>query len=391
MATEWREHPLGDLVESFDPLRVPVKEADRRPGPYPYYGASGVVDQVDEFLFDGEYLLIAEDGENLRTRNTPVAFMARGKFWVNNHAHIVRGNSEADTRFLMYAIAASDISGYLTGSTMPKLTQGNLNRIPLRVPPVREQRSIAHILGTLDDKIELNQRMSETLEAMARALFKPWLDAQPQDRVPVAELVAEGVLEIGDGYRAKNDELAFPGLPFIRAGDLQRGIRTQGADVLRQASVDRAGSKVSRSGDVAFTSKGTIGRFARVSRQTPQCVYSPQVCYWRSLDSAALHPAVLYAWMTSEDLASQIAAVSGQTDMAPYVSLSDQRRMEIPRFSTSQDVIGQRLEALFSRQDDANAESQIIASIRDALLPGLITGELRPAALSGRTSHLARG
>ncbi|MBK7201585.1 restriction endonuclease subunit S, partial [Candidatus Amarolinea dominans] len=148
--------------------------ADRRTGPYPYYGASGIVDYVDSFLFDGEYLLIAEDGENLRTRNTPVAFLASGRFWVNNHAHIVRGNSEADTRFLMYALTGADISGYLTGSTMPKLTQGNMNRIPILTPPLSEQRAIAHILGTLDDKIELNRRMNETLEAMARALFKSW-------------------------------------------------------------------------------------------------------------------------------------------------------------------------------------------------------------------------
>src|SRR5712692_5249921 len=108
MAGEWTERPLGELTENLDGCRVPVKGADRQSGPFPYYGASGIVDHVDDYLFDGEYLLIAEDGENLRTRTTPVAFLARGKFWVNNHAHIVRGNAEADTRFLMYALQAAD-------------------------------------------------------------------------------------------------------------------------------------------------------------------------------------------------------------------------------------------------------------------------------------------
>ena len=88
----WEIVPLGELTDNFDAARVPVKRADRRPGPYPYYGASGIVDSVSDYLFDGEYLLIAEDGENLRTRNTPIASLANGKFWVNNHAHIVRGN-----------------------------------------------------------------------------------------------------------------------------------------------------------------------------------------------------------------------------------------------------------------------------------------------------------
>ena len=171
---------LGELTDNFDAIRVPVKQGDRRPGPYPYYGASGVVDHVNGFLFDGQYLLIAEDGENLKTRTKPIAFLANGKFWINNHAHIVRGNSNADTRFLMYALAGLDINGYLTGSTRPKLTQGNMNRIELLIPPLPEQRAIAHVLGTLDDKIELNRRMNETLEEMARALFKSWfVDFEP--------------------------------------------------------------------------------------------------------------------------------------------------------------------------------------------------------------------
>ncbi len=163
---------LGELTENFEARRIPVKQRDRQYGPYPYFGASGIVDYVDGFLFDGEYLLIAEDGENLRTRSSPIALLGNGKFWVNNHAHIVRGNKNANTRFLIYALSQLDISGYLTGSTMPKLTQENMNRIPLLTPPLPEQRAIVHVLGSLDDKIELNRRMCETPEAMARALFR---------------------------------------------------------------------------------------------------------------------------------------------------------------------------------------------------------------------------
>ena len=159
MAGEWQmqPQPLGELTINHDGKRRPVKGADRKLGPYPYYGASGIVDYVDEYLIDGDYLLIAEDGENLRTRQTPIAFMARGKSWVNNHAHIVTGNDKADTLFLMYALQATDISGYLTGAVMPKLTQGNLNKIQITCPSIDEQHAIAYILGTLDDKIELNR------------------------------------------------------------------------------------------------------------------------------------------------------------------------------------------------------------------------------------------
>lgn len=289
--------------------------------------------------------------------------------------------AKLDNRYLKYYFDSYGFQQVLqswagAGSTRAYIGITDQLRLPILLPPPAQQRAIAHVLGTLDDKIELNRRMSETLESMARALFRSWLDQERPSRVPVAELISDGVLELGDGYRAKNTELGSPGLPFIRAGDLQGGIHTKGAELLRQASVNKAGSKVSRVGDVAFTSKGTIGRFARVSRHTARCVYSPQVCYWRSLDAKALHPAVLYAWMTSEDLASQILAVAGQTDMALYVSLTDQRRMEMPRLPASHLLIGRQLEPLFERQDEAGAESLVLAHTRDALLPRLISGML---------------
>ena len=201
---DWPLVPLGELTENLDGRRVPVKENDRKPGPYPYYGASGIVDRVDGYLFDGEYLLIGEDGENLRTRQTPIAFMATGKFWVNNHAHIVRGNHRADTRYLSYVLSQTDISGYLTGSTMPKLTQGNLNRLPVIAPPLAEQKAIAAVLGALDDKIELNRRMNATLEAMARALFQSWfIDFDPVranlDRNQPSPAASRHPLPLGEG------------------------------------------------------------------------------------------------------------------------------------------------------------------------------------------------
>ena len=165
---------LGEMSVNHDARRVPVKAADRKSGPYPYYGAQGIVDYVDDYIFDGVFLLVAEDGENLRSRNEDIAFMASGKFWVNNHAHILRASSDAATRFLKYAVNSSDISGYITGSTIPKLSQRSLHSILIPCPPDAAQEEIVSLLGALDDKIDLNFRMNDTLEAMARAIFKDW-------------------------------------------------------------------------------------------------------------------------------------------------------------------------------------------------------------------------
>ncbi|WP_336625641.1 MULTISPECIES: restriction endonuclease subunit S [unclassified Microbacterium] len=171
-STERIRSRLGDLTVSQDSRRRPVKSTERNPGPYPYYGASGIVDYVDSFIFEGLHLLIAEDGENLRSRNTPVAFLADGQFWVNNHAHVLQGNSLSDTRYLAYAVEQLDLSGYLTGSTQPKLTKGALDSVMLDVPPLAEQQAIAEVLGALDDKIAANTALTSTTWDLMETEFR---------------------------------------------------------------------------------------------------------------------------------------------------------------------------------------------------------------------------
>ncbi len=134
---------------------------------------------------------------------------------------------------------------------------------------------------------------------------------------------------IGDGYRAKNEELGSTGLPFARAGNIRDGFEFSATDRFPEHNLHRVGDKVSQPGDVVFTSKGTVGRFAFVQAQTPRFVYSPQLCFWRSLCHDTVYPPFLYYWMCGSEFSLQYKAVSGQTDMAEYVSLSDQRKMQI--------------------------------------------------------------
>jgi type I restriction enzyme, S subunit len=303
---------------------------------------------------------------------------------VNQHVAIIRPDQDKlDPRFLRYFLVSPEMQTKLlswagSGGTRNALTKAMIESFDIIAPEnIHEQRAIAHILGALDDKIKLNRRMSATLETMARALFTSWLETIEPARTRVEDLIREGTLEIGDGYRAKNSELEPPGLPFMRAGQLRNGFDIAGADILCQESIVKAKNKVSRIGDVAFTSKGTIGRFARVGKHTPIFVYSPQICYWRSLAHNTIDPTILYCWMQSEDLKKQIDAVAGQTDMAPYVSLSDQRRMEVPVFPETQGKLAATLRPLLNRQSTAQSEVETLAVVRDALLPKLISGELR--------------
>ena len=148
-------------------------------------------------------------------------------------------------------------------------------------------------------------------------------------RRDVRDLMRDGVLVIGDGYRAKNSELAGSGLPFARAGNIADGFRFSGTDRLPEDCLHRVGDKTSRPGDVVFTSKGTVGRFAFVRKDTEHFVYSPQLCFWRLLDREVIDPYFLYCWIRGREFFDQFKGVAGQTDMAEYVSLTDQRRMFI--------------------------------------------------------------
>ncbi len=147
--------------------------------------------------------------------------------------------------------------------------------------------------------------------------------------VLLGELIDRGQLIVNDGYRAKNSELGDEGLPFARAGNVRDGFHLADADRLASENVGRAGAKVSESDDVVFTSKGTVGRFAFVRGDTPRFAYSPQLCFWRVVDRSSIDPGFLFAWIRGPQCALQFKGLKGQTDMADYISLRDQRTISM--------------------------------------------------------------
>ena len=130
----WQMQRFDSLCENLDGKRRPITSTDRIEGPYPYYGASGIVDFVADYIFDEDILLISEDGANLLARSTPIAFSVSGKVWVNNHAHVVRFSNFALQKYIEYYFAMISIEDYVTGSTQPKLNQAKLNGMMIPIP-----------------------------------------------------------------------------------------------------------------------------------------------------------------------------------------------------------------------------------------------------------------
>ncbi len=158
----WAWVPFGEIMISRDSERIPVSKDERttRAKLYDYYGASGVIDKIDSYLFDKPLLLIGEDGANLINRSTPIAFIARGLYWVNNHAHVLDGISEGFLRFIELYINAIDLKPYVTGTAQPKMNQAKMNSIPIALPSESEQH---RIVTKVDELMALVDRLKADL------------------------------------------------------------------------------------------------------------------------------------------------------------------------------------------------------------------------------------
>lgn len=172
----WAEKTIEQISTNFDSKRVPITKSVRSGGKYPYYGASGIVDYVADYIFEGDTLLISEDGANLLARSTPIAFPASGKYWVNNHAHILRFENMATQQFVQHYFESIKLDEYITGAAQPKLNQGALNSIPIPIPTsVEKQRELVEVLVILSTETlrleSIYQRKLAALDALKKSLL----------------------------------------------------------------------------------------------------------------------------------------------------------------------------------------------------------------------------
>lgn len=178
----WYVGNLTKVVEILDFKRIPLQQSQRSEmkGSIPYYGASGIIDSVNDYIFDDELVLIGEDGENVISRNLPLAFRVSGKCWVNNHAHVVKPKNTYDIDYLTYYLEYQDYTSLVTGSAQPKITQEALANLKVYFPNYDQQQKIAKILNTVDNLIDktlaLIDKYSAIKQGMMTDLFSRGID-----------------------------------------------------------------------------------------------------------------------------------------------------------------------------------------------------------------------
>ncbi|MFL5629214.1 MAG: restriction endonuclease subunit S [Ktedonobacteraceae bacterium] len=174
---DWEVKKLGEVADFLDGRRRPINERDRANmrGEYPYYGASGVVDYVNDYIFDEELILLGEDGENILSRNCKLAFRVSGKIWVNNHAHVLRPKANTDASFLTEYLESLDYEQYNTGTAQPKLNKRVCSEITVFLPSLTEQRAIATVLSDMDAEIAALEQKRDKTRALKQGMMQELL------------------------------------------------------------------------------------------------------------------------------------------------------------------------------------------------------------------------
>ncbi|KAA3886428.1 hypothetical protein F3F32_21470 [Bacteroides ovatus] len=383
---EFKKYKFGDIVNILDSKRIPLSATQRenRKGIYPYYGAQGIIDYIDDYIFDGTYLLIAEDGENLKSQKNNIAQIAIGKYWVNNHAHIVESNGSCDIRYICYLLNKIDISGYITGSAQPKLNQANLQSIELSLPSLTVQKRIADYIDLFDSKISLNRRINDNLEQQAQALFKSWFVEKPNPQWTKGSL--SDIASFVGGYSYKGDELvdsSNTGMATIKNYNRSGGFKTDGfkainpSDKVKNAQYAElfeilvAHTDLTQNAEVIGNAELvlSLGEYNKI-------IFSMDLV--KVLPSSSFPYRFLIAAMLKNKLFTGHCQgyVNGTTVLHLNKKALPEYKVMIPT-DTEAKKMNEILGGYYKRMSENLKENDMLEQLRDTILPKLMSGELK--------------
>ena len=257
---------LGDVCDILDSQRIPITASERKKGMYPYYGANGIQDYVDGYIFDDELVLLAEDGGNFGSKDKPIAYRVSGKCWVNNHAHVLKAKPGVDIDYLCYSLMFYDVTSLVNGATRQKLTQADMRKMEIPLPSLEEQKAIAERLDKVSELIEKRKAQLEKFDLLIKSRFIEMfgdinINNKKWDSQPLGTLCT--IVRGGSPRPIEN----FLGgdVPWIKIGDA-----TKGDNVYLHATKEhiiQGGVKKSRmvkSGSLIFANCGVSLGFARI-------------------------------------------------------------------------------------------------------------------------------
>ena len=373
----WKTVKLGSVIVKFDSQRIPLAalEREKRKGPYPYYGANGIIDYVDDYLFDGEYILFAEDGNTVINKDGyPTVHRAKGKFWVNNHAHIFQSSEGCDQEFLYHVLTHTNVRAAVTGAAQPKINQENMDAIPILLPPLSVQGVIAGVLGGYDEMVENNRRRMMLLEKMARELYREMFVRRGGKHTKTVS-VKDVCLRIGSGGTPSRRNSSYWNggtIDWFKTKELFDDWLIDSEEKITDDGLAESSAKIFEKNTLvmAIYAAPTVGRLGVLAK--PACTNQAALCL------VANEKIVSWQWLfflLQEKRAyfNRIAAGAGQqnisADIVKNCEFELPEKAEIDKFTKA-------VAALFEERLNLALQTRKLEGVRDRLLPRLMSGKL---------------
>ncbi len=374
-----KTYKLGEIIDLYDNLRIPLSSMERegREKKYPYYGANGIIDYVDDYIFDGEYILLAEDGTVFIEDKYPVLHLTQGKFWVNNHAHVFKSKNEiANQNFLYYILKNTNIRAYVTGAVQLKINQRNLKKIKVTIPNLEVQKAIANILSSFDDKIEVNNKINKNLEELAQTLYKHWfVDFEFSDengnpyKSGGGKMVDSELGPIPYGWEVKEQGEYFPIITGKKnanysTDDGEFNFFTCSQQIFKAPGYSFEGSAILVAGNGDFNVKYYKGKFEAYQRTYVLIPHNEKLS------------GLLY-FLIKENLSEITSGHRGS--VIKFITKGDLEKYKIimPKDIQLLEQMSRQFQNIVNKIQHNNEENTKLAEMRDLLLPKLMSGEIR--------------
>ncbi len=377
---------LNEVVTFLDNLRKPITEKDRIKGPYPYYGANGIQGYVNEYIFDDELVLLAEDGGHFNEPDRGIAYKVSGKCWVNNHAHVLKAKSNIDINYLARVLENLDVSTYINGTTRAKLNKANAEKIKIPLPPLAEQQHIAAIL----DKAELlkskRELAIEKLDELAHSVFiemfgDPVANDKGWPMATIASIAAKEKYSIVDGpfgSSMKSTDYRESGIPVVRIANVSKegNFITNNLLYIDEAKFQDLRRSSIGPNDVLVTRVGTIGNTCVFPADIGKALLSTTgVCKIKPNKDLML-PTFLHKAIKTKSFQDQINR-SASTSVQKYFNLSALKgwKIIVPPLN-EQKVFLARIKGIEEQLTKSKFSLQALERTRNSIQSKVFSGQL---------------
>lgn len=368
---EFKSLQLENVIVLEDKKRKPLSTMDRskRKGIYPYYGAQEIIDSIDDYIFDGKYILLAEDGENLKSRKKDLVKIVEGKFWLNNHAHIFKVKENVDLEYLYYYLLKLDLNEYITGSTQPKLNQENMNKIKIKLPELRIQKNISKILSNIDGKIKLNNEINNNLSEQIKFIYNE-IFTEYDSYKRLSEISNVTIGKTPPRSESKYFTTDEKDIKWISISDLGKAgmFIFDTSERLTQDAIAKYNVKIIPKNTVILSFKLTVGRtgFTTENMATNEAIAHFDL-FDKNLNNYLYCTLTYFNYSDLGSTSSIATAINSKIVKSIKIGIPNEKQLNKFNYLTS---------AMFKIIKNNENENVKLSGLRDTLLPKLMNGEI---------------